>query len=198
MKNDRLNNNNMNRYYGCHNFEKIMIDHNNNVSNMCKDMKNEMKFLSQKECEIITKLRTEHINLNHYLYTMGIVDDYNCKWCKKPLSNIIVPETVDHFLLDCGGCQDEMIKSLNKNNIPYDEHRNSLKRELKRISSFFKYPNNFNVQNILFPHVWQRRINGTNNRQNWNRNGTYYRVQILKAVVKFVVRTKRFSNDYGI
>ena len=70
MKNDRLNNNNINRYYGCHNFEKILIDHNNYVLNKSKDMKKELEHLSQKECEIITKLRTEHINLNHYLYTM--------------------------------------------------------------------------------------------------------------------------------
>ena len=63
MRNDRINNNNMNRYYGCHNFEKIIINHNNNVSNKCKDMKKELVYLSQKECEVITKLRTEHINL---------------------------------------------------------------------------------------------------------------------------------------
>ena len=59
-----------------------------------------LDFLTQKECEIITKLRTEHANLNHYLFTMGIVNDFNCKWCKGP--QILVPETVDHFLIDCG------------------------------------------------------------------------------------------------
>ena len=97
-----------------------------------------MLYLSQCECEIITKLRTEHINLNHYLYTMNIVDDYNCKWCVSPQT--IVPETVDHFLLDCSGCRNEMLRSLHKNNVEYDEFRNNLKRKLKKISSFFKYP----------------------------------------------------------
>ena len=60
----------MNRYYGSHNFEKLIIDCNNNVCNKYKDMKKELKHLSQRECETITKLRTDHINLNHYLYTM--------------------------------------------------------------------------------------------------------------------------------
>ena len=196
MKNDRINNNNMNRYYGCHNFEKLMIDCNNNVCNKYKDMRKELEHLTQRECEIITKLRTEHINLNHYLYTMGIVNDYNCKWCVKP--QIIVPETVDHFLLDCGGCQNNMLGSLHKNNVPYDVLRCKLRRDLKKITPFFKCPSNFTVQNILFPHSWQRRIHGTNKKKNWDRDGTYYRVKILKAVVKFVNNTKRFKNDYGI
>ena len=62
MKNDRINNN-MNRHYDCHNFEKSLIDCNNNVSNKYKDMKKELEHLSQRECEIVTKLLTEHINL---------------------------------------------------------------------------------------------------------------------------------------
>ena len=61
----------MNRYHGCHNFENLIINAQNYVSGRNKDMKNELKYLTQKECEM--KLRTEHINLNHYLYTMGIV-----------------------------------------------------------------------------------------------------------------------------
>ena len=69
---------------------------------------------------------------------------------------------MDHFLLDCGGCKKEMLRSLHKNNVEYDEFRNKLKRELKKITPFFKYPHRFTVQNILFPHIWQRRMNGTN------------------------------------
>ena len=54
-----------------------------------------------------------------------------------------------------------MIKSLHKNNVSYDNFRITLKKELKKISSFLKYPNHFTVQTILFPHVWQRKINGS-------------------------------------
>ena len=39
----------------------------------------------------------------------------------------MLPETVDHFLLDCGGCQNDMIKTLDKNNVEYNEFRNKLK-----------------------------------------------------------------------
>ena len=126
---------------------------------------------------------------------MGIVNDYNCKWCKGP--QLEVPETVDHYLLDCKGCRNDMIKSLHKNNVSYDGFRNTLKKELKKISSFFKNPSQFTVRNILFPHVWQRKMNGSNKSNNWNRDGVYYRIKILKAVVKFVLNTKRFRNDYG-
>ena len=40
---------------------------------------------------------------------------------------LMLPETVDHFLLDCGGCQNDMIKTLDKNNVKYNEFRNKLK-----------------------------------------------------------------------
>ena len=62
---------------------------------LLKDVKNELKYLNWKESEIITKLQTEHINLNHYLFTMNIMDDFNCKRCKGP--NIMAPEMVSHF-----------------------------------------------------------------------------------------------------
>ena len=38
---------------------------------MC--LREELKYLTQKECEIIIKLRTEHVKLNHYLFTIGII-----------------------------------------------------------------------------------------------------------------------------
>ena len=63
------------------------------------------------------------------------------------------------------------------------------KLELRKTSSFFKQHIHFTVQNILFPHTWQRKLNG---KINWSRDGIYYRVKILKAVVKFVLNTKRF------
>ena len=38
-------------------------------------MKKELEYLSQKECEIIMKLRTEHINLNQYLHHINYHPD---------------------------------------------------------------------------------------------------------------------------
>ena len=37
----------------------------------------------------------------------------------------------------------------------YDACRNILKYKLKKIDSFWKNRANFNVINLLFPHVWQ-------------------------------------------
>ena len=159
-----------------------------------KDMSKELKYLTQHECEIITKLRTEHINLNHYLFTMGIIKHkhgYKCKYCN-------APETVDHYLMDCRGVGNEMHQDLYKKNVDYDILRNKLRKDLRKTIIFFKNPLNFNTINILFPHIWQRRIHGRKRSKNWSRDVTYYRAQILKHVAKFVVKTKRFSDISGM
>ena len=152
MRRDRIENMNENKYHGCHNFEKAIIDSSDYVRNRNNDMKNEFRFLNQKECEIITKLRTEHINLNHYLFTMGVLkgkNDYKCRCCK-------VSDTVNHYLMDCPGVSDKMHQKLHKNNVDYNRQRLLLLKKLRKVSIFFKNGLNFNVQNILFPHVWQR------------------------------------------
>ena len=108
---------------------------------------------------------------------------YNCKYCKN------IPETVDYFLIKCPGVTDEMHQKLNKNNVDYNKRRLIVRKRLRKIAVFFKNEFNFTVQNILFPHIWQRRIHGCKNSNNWTRNGLYLRVQILKAVVKLVYGT---------
>ena len=184
MKNDRIENKNENRYYGGHIFEKIIINQNNQINFTANNaMQKELKYLTQKECEIITKLRTEHINLNHYLCTMGIIKSehgYKCRFCN-------APETVDHYLMDCPGVKEKMHQKLHKKNVDYDLLRNKLRKDLKKTTVFFRNPLNFNTINILFPHTWQRRIHGRKRSSNWNRDGTYYRAQILKHVAKFVI-----------
>ena len=117
--------------------------------------------------------------------------DYNCRFCK-------VPETVNHYLMDCPGVTNPMHIKLNRKNANFDNHRWKLQKELRKISVFFKNGLNFSVQNILFPHIWQRRIHGRKRSTNWNRDGVYFRSQILKAVAKFVINTKRFNDDYGV
>ena len=42
------------------------------------------------------KLRTEFINLNHYLHNINYHSDGMCDHCN-------TPETVAHFLIDCEG-----------------------------------------------------------------------------------------------
>ena len=102
-------------------------------------------------------------------------------------------------MIKCPGVLDEMHQKLNRNNVNYDKQRLILRKKLRKITVFFKNELNFTTQNILFPHIWQKslRIHGSKRKDNWTRDGLYFRVQILKAVVKFVYATRRFSNDFG-
>ena len=46
-------------------------------------MKNELRFLKQQECEIITKLRSERININDYMFLIKKNITNKCKQCNK-------------------------------------------------------------------------------------------------------------------
>ena len=77
--------------------------------------------------------------------------------------------------------------------------RKKLRKELRKITIFFKYEINFKAKNILFPHSWQTkpRRKDKNYKDIINKN-LETRVKILKQVVKFVNETKRFKTDIGI
>ena len=76
----------------------------------------------------------------------------------------------------------------------YDACRNIRKYKLKRIDSFFKNRGNFNVINILFPHVWQ--IKQQKDDRNFKiKLGIHRRVCIIKEIIEFVNRTKRFKRE---
>ena len=150
MKMERLNKDKK-RYRGSGIFEKAMIDSNDKVNNRTNDMRDELKYLTQNECEIITKLRTEMINLNDYLFYINKHTDGKCNHCN-------MKETVDHYLMDCTGFTNIIIQQLNRNNVNYNVVRNKLRKNLRKIDIFFKNENNFTALNILFPHIWQRRI----------------------------------------
>ena len=116
------------------------------IKNRSNGIKNSMKFLSQFECKVINRLRTEHINLNHYKNKRFNDTSGKCCYC-------YVNETVEHFLLDCPG---NPFENPNAFEIDYNACRWKLRQNLKKISIFFKNEINFNCMNILFPHVWQR------------------------------------------
>ena len=147
---------------------------------------NSLKFLKQYECEIINKLRTEHINLNDYKKKR--FDDTNgkCKYCN-------VKETVSHFLLDCPG---NAFEDRNNFEVDYIKCRWRLRKELKRISIFFKYEHNFNCKNLLFPHVWQDIPRKSNPNYNKIKEDNERReTAILRAVVRYVQDTLRFRQE---
>ena len=47
----------------------------------------------------MTRLRIGHVGLNEYLTKFNMANDQNCSRCN-------VPESVQHFLIDCGKYQD--------------------------------------------------------------------------------------------
>ena len=65
-KNWNMRNLNENMYKGDMIFHKMILGHNEYVKRSTNDMKEELKFLKPYETSIITKLRTECINLNEY------------------------------------------------------------------------------------------------------------------------------------
>ena len=169
-------------------FDKIMFDCGK-LRGRTNAMRNEMKYLTQRESEIINKLRTEQINLNYYKYfyhekrkplplqrTNGMCDYCNCR------------DSVKHFILDCNinSTKDARMKYL----------RNKLFGDLRKVSIFFKNGMNRKIGNILFPHIWQTLPD--KKERNWKdkiRLNLTIRVKILRLIAKFVVESERFKNE---
>ena len=115
-----------------------------------------------------------------------------CDHCK-------VAETISHFLIDCVGYKESVELSLHKDNIDFTIPRCKMRKKLRKIAMFFKYEQNFNVKNILFPHLWMvEQKKGDNNSVRIKRKNLEKRVAILKAIITFVNETKRFKHNFGI
>ena len=144
-------------------------------SKLMKDMKKtkcfieEMQNMSFSECGIISRLRTEHIDLNLYnsvIYAADSKTDPNCEVCD-------MYETVRHYLLLCD---------------KWDLERADMFYKLSEIDSqFLIEKNRFNILRLLFPHLYQKRPHKLDN--------ILIRVKILKCICEFVRKTKRFVND---
>ena len=172
--------------------QQTIINDEYYVKNRNNEMKNELMYLTKKECEVIMKLRTEYINLNNYRRYIGKHETGLCNHCN-------VKETVSHFLIDCTGFRDDRIIGLNSNNQNYEILRNKLFKRLRQVTIFFKYYENINAKNFLFPHTWQ--LKPYSNNQDYKlivEKNLKQRIQILKLVAKFVFETKRFNTDIGI
>ena len=110
-----------------------------------------------------------------------------CKHCN-------VTETVNHYLIDCPGQQNELGLKMNSMESNYDVCRNILKCKLKKIDSFWKNRANFNTINLVFSHTWQ--IKPQRNDHNYKmklENGVKRRICMFKELIEFIHRTKRFK-----
>ena len=183
-----------NIFFGDGIFHKYVVNSNGGeytIRIKSKQLKNELKYLSRFESEIITKLRTEYINLNSYKSFRFNDTDGNCPYCG-------VNETVNHYLLDCPGNINidnyNIVDGIKERN--YNQCRNVMRKKLRHLAMFFRYENNFNSQNILFPSVWQHNPRKTNpNFKKIKRNNQYRITQTLKIIVKFVLDTQRFKYE---
>jgi hypothetical protein len=148
----------------------------NNINNILKE---EIFNLNYYENEIITKLRCEHINLNNYI-------NYYFKNCSNYCNNqkCHQKETVTHYIMDC---------------LEYETLRNEMRTELCKIDPLFNNEEFFTIDNILFPHIWinQPTKEEANYKLIW-KNNKWKRLKILRTVVKFVIKSKRFDTENGI
>ena len=98
--------------------------------------------------------------------------------------------------MKCHGTQNEYSNFYNENEIDYDTIRIKFRKELRKISIFFKEEKNFDIINILFPQIWQKEPRKTNpdfheiKEKNLERE-----IKILKCVVRFVQHTRRFKKE---
>ena len=179
-------------YTGSMIMQRYMVQFNGanyNVRKFDKTLRNQIKFLSKFESEIINKLRTECINLNGYKkYKYGETNG-KCIYCG-------TEETVEHFLLYCKGSKNKFVNYHNENEVNYNIVRSDFRQQLIKQAKFFEHEINFNIINILFPNVWQQDPINTNPKYHEIKERNQKReVAILKEVVKFVINTKRFKKE---
>ena len=104
---NKWKNNNINQefYIGGMIMQRYMVHADENrmkVRKFDKKLRQQLKYLSKFESEIINKLRTECINLNGYKQFKYGETNGKCIYCG-------VEETVEDFLLDCRGSKNEFV-----------------------------------------------------------------------------------------
>ena len=85
-----------------------------------------------------------------------------------------------------------------KDKVDFTIARKQMRKRLKGIAIFFKHEKNFNSTNILFPHIWQGNPKRDKDFKKNEEKFLEKRISILKTVINYVDRTRRFKNDFGI
>ena len=166
-------------------FMKAMFDENDCVRKVRNIFKAEIMGLNRKECEVINKLQTEYINLNNFKYYFFKETTSGCYACN-------CNETVSHLLFDC------IIHCNAKKRVL--KLRNEFFAKLRKIHMHFKYRQNFNAIDILFPHTWiSKPYSKDPDYKSKCKKNAKLRIKIIKCVVKFVIDLGRFNNEeYGM
>ena len=208
-------------------FIDSLVHYDLSVENRTNKMRKELEFLNQRECEIIMKLRTEYINLNQYLHHINYHPDGKCEHCgvSESVSHFLIDcigfkkekkkeksnKSNEINELDKSKKSNELnelnkLNGVNKSNdanndkdkVDYTIARKQMRKRLKSIAIFLKQEKNFNSTNILVPHIWQGNPKRDKDYKKNEKKFLERRIAILKAVINFVDRTRRFKNDFGI
>jgi hypothetical protein len=160
--------------------EKIKFENNNNYDRIWKNIENnnnkifiiDKKQLTYNETAILCRLRSEHIEINEYLFRFNQYNSDKCELCN---NNCI--ENIYHFLLECPY---------------YNALRNVLFEELKEKSIIFNgnpdtNMNYFDIMAYLYPHTLQKEL--------YSSISINERIYIYKCIYKYVIKSKRFENN---
>ena len=132
-----------------------------------KHIMKELLHLSKSESAILTRLRTEHISLNHY---KNVVRTKSLHSTTSKCDCGHEKETVTHYLLHCKQFKKERIEMWDN---------------ICLIDEFFKKKCNRNINNLLFYFKKQEKAH--------LRSKIDIRVSIIKEILKFIINTKRFE-----
>ena len=128
----------------------------------------EFNELSRSESSIISKLRTEHIELNKYtniVYAKGEQTSPMCSCGKEE-------ETVKHYLMKCEN---------------YNEQRKEMWDTMELIDEFYKEKSNRTIRRLLFYYKYQQKSH--------LKEKILIRVNLIKEIIKFIIKTKRFEKE---
>ena len=128
----------------------------------------EYNLLSRSEVGIITRLRTQHIELNYYTNIIYAKGEQTSSLCKCGKSK----ETVYHYLMECEN---------------YSKERKEMWDTIELIDEYFKNKSNKTIKKLLFYYKDQDKAHLCAR--------ILVRVDIIKQIIKFVAKTKRFDED---
>ncbi len=151
-------------------FENIFLFRN--THNAHRKIHKLTKYINHHKLGIITRLITQHIELNHYLH-YKIKPDHK-KYEVSPICpncSSFDEETVQHFILECKHYHHQRIRMFNA---------------LSKIWEGFEIQSNRTLDQLIFPFI------------NCNDDGIHIEIQsqanIWRSVLKYIFETKRFQD----
>ena len=179
---NQINNEKIEKYYKQkqrkdYKIKKQKRERNNKLSINSRYMKNrkvgkhfikEYNQLTRSEVSVITRLRTQHIELKSYTNIIYAKDEQTNILCDCGKCN----ETVFHYLMECEN---------------YNNERNEMWETIELIDEYYKSKTNRTIRKLLFYYKYQEKAH--------LRARIDVRVNIIKEIIRYIINTKRFERD---